>query len=324
MKRILNRLGHNWGLKLAALFFAILLWSYVVTEEDPARTRTYTEIPIEVVEMGALEQKGLAIKGDVSNIFGEAKVAVSIKMSEMSGFDASMITVNADLSEIDTPGTKTVQLTAHSSIGDVVRVTPQAVTIEVEALETTELEIQVVKEGTISENYYALDPVVNPATLTVKGAASDIAAIERAEVRLNQDGLTGNYSQQLEVSLKNESGEEINYKRFFSERPKVDVSMTVLPTKSIAIDADVEILDRRTIPWGYEITGIEILPKSIEIAGEATALEGVNSLKVNGVQVRGSTGPMLTVKAAVILPEGLIATQTKEVDVIIRIERVAE
>ena len=39
MNSVIQKLKHNTWLKIIALFFAILLWSYVISSTDPTRLR---------------------------------------------------------------------------------------------------------------------------------------------------------------------------------------------------------------------------------------------------------------------------------------------
>ena len=55
-KRILDLILKNTGLKITALVFAIILWFFVVSVNDPDNTRTMI-VPVQVVNADVLEEK---------------------------------------------------------------------------------------------------------------------------------------------------------------------------------------------------------------------------------------------------------------------------
>ena len=323
MRRLWARLKNNFGLKAASIFFAILLWSYVVTETDPLRTRTFSAIPVEIVGINSLEQNELALRGDASNQFGDVRVTVQVNISELSDLDESRITVTADVSQYTEEGQYAIELYAHSPIGEVLRVTPQVVTVVVEERKSVELPIEFVFSGSLTEGLYAAEPLVNPKTISVIGAASDIASIEKAAISINLSSVTSYFSKQMPIELINDNGDVIS-KRFFSEEPKADVTMAIYPTKTIPIDSKVEILDMAAIPEGYAVATIEVSPNTMEIAGTQAVLDGITNLKVEALQVRGLMGELWELKSAIVLPENTVATKGKEVTVRIRLQRIPE
>ncbi len=66
-------LGFIWGLfknnlvlKIMALFFAIVLWSYVLSETNPARDKVLPEVPITYTHQEQLDAQDLAISRSLS------------------------------------------------------------------------------------------------------------------------------------------------------------------------------------------------------------------------------------------------------------------
>ena len=44
-----RRLTANWGLKILAFFSAVLMWLVVVNIDDPVTDKTYSGIPVSVI-----------------------------------------------------------------------------------------------------------------------------------------------------------------------------------------------------------------------------------------------------------------------------------
>jgi YbbR domain-containing protein len=318
MSRLWNRLKHNLWLKIAALFFAILLWSFVISETDPERNRSYGNIPIEVVGVAQLDRNNLAIKGEVGAIFTDASVSLSLKVSELGSLESSSVGVIADVSAITEPGKYAIPLTGHSPVGSVIKVIPASITVEVEEKVTAQFPIQVLKSGDLADGLYSADPVVTPQYLEISGAASDVAAIRNAVIRLDETNLTSSYTGRLPVELLGEGGEVISYKRFMSDQPAAEVSMEILPTKKLLIDTSSVLEDAGAVAQGYRVAGISVSPSEVEVAAPAQILANLTKLSVEKVRIRGANQSM-ELTTQIILPEGVRSTGTKEITIKVEI-----
>lgn len=318
MSRLWNRLKHNLWLKIAALFFAILLWSFVISETDPERNRTYGGIPIEVVGVAQLDRNNLAIKGEVGAIFTDANVSLSLKVSELGSLESSSVGVIADVSAITEPGKYSIPLTGHSPVGSVVKVIPASITIEVEEKVTAQFPIQVIKSGDLTEGLYSTDPIVTPQYLEISGAASDVAAIRNVVIRLDETGLTSSYAARLPVELLGEGGETISYKRFFSDQPTAEVNMEILPTKKLPIDTSSILEDADAVAQGYRVAGVSISPAEVEVAAPAQVLAGLTKISVEKVRIQGANQSM-ELTTQIILPKDVVSAGAREVTVKVEI-----
>lgn len=54
----------NFWLKLASLFFAIFLWTYVIADENPTRQMSLKNIPVTYTGISELSEQGLTVETD--------------------------------------------------------------------------------------------------------------------------------------------------------------------------------------------------------------------------------------------------------------------
>lgn len=54
-KKLLN----NWGLKLASLLFAFILWLIVINMTDPIEPRAFRNIPVKLLHSEVLTDEGM-------------------------------------------------------------------------------------------------------------------------------------------------------------------------------------------------------------------------------------------------------------------------
>ncbi|MFR7473225.1 MAG: hypothetical protein ACLUVV_00290 [Christensenellales bacterium] len=119
MNSVIQKLKHNTWLKIIALFFAILLWSYVISSTDPTRLRNVKDIAIQANGYEQLEASGLVVRGNFNDVFGKATVGVEARVSEMGQLTNQTVTVTADLTKIKAKGTYDIHLTATTPTGEV-------------------------------------------------------------------------------------------------------------------------------------------------------------------------------------------------------------
>ena len=55
-----KKLTNNWGLKLIAILFALILWFAVINIDDPVVSETFKNIPVQLVNTETLTEALLA------------------------------------------------------------------------------------------------------------------------------------------------------------------------------------------------------------------------------------------------------------------------
>ena len=95
MKKFLT---NNIGLKILSVVAAFVLWMVVVNVDDPVISRTYTGIPVEVVNGDAITNEGKTFEiVDGSN---SISVIVSAKRSVIEQMSRDFIKATADMKDL--------------------------------------------------------------------------------------------------------------------------------------------------------------------------------------------------------------------------------
>ena len=320
MKRIWQRLQHNFGLKIISLCVAVLLWSFVISDVDPERTRTYTKT-IDVLGISALNENGLDVKGDISAIFDTAEVEITLKYSELNSLNAEAVGLIADLSGISEPGTYEIPLTAHTAVGSIKSIRPSSILVTVEEQKTTTVSISVETTGTLPDGLYASAATITPGEIEVTGAASDIALIQRAVIKVDLSQLTEHYTATLPVELLDSTGDVISYRRFFETQPTAEVSLQIDQSKQVEIDLTDAIADIDSLPAGYRVASITADPAVVRIIGTETSLQAVSSLGVQPVELNGQTGTIV-LETSLVLPPNITAVEVDKIQLTVAVEKV--
>ena len=100
-------LKNNLSLKIISVVVAIILWLYAVSELNPETTKTFNDIPIEIINMNELNEKNLTLAENP-----EQSITVRIRglANDIRKVNISNLKAVLDLSEIDWTGTQSVAL----------------------------------------------------------------------------------------------------------------------------------------------------------------------------------------------------------------------
>jgi YbbR domain-containing protein len=318
MKKVLNfiwgLLKNNLLLKIMAVLFAVVLWSYVLAQTNPVREKSVDNVSVSYVNIA----DGLAISNTLSQIVSTVDVSFEVKQNDIKYVNSSSVKASVDLSNISEPGEYTFEIQAESQYGNAVIVSPKTVTLYIDQYVTHSLPVTAETSGSVPDGYYASDPVFEPDTVTVSGAASDVNLAERAICPIDLTGLTGWDKKSMEVTVLDGEDNALNSKLFSDGLPSVIVGMDILPVKTVPVDVASAIIGQDGLAPGYEIKDIECDPATVRIIGSAEALAGVTSIPLAPYSVSGASSDVV-VPLAYQPPEGITVLDTEYAQVTVTI-----
>ncbi|MFW5947933.1 MAG: YbbR-like domain-containing protein [Gemmatimonadota bacterium] len=175
--RVIRFFTENWGLKLAAVGLAILLWMGV-RAGTPERA-TFPGIPVEVDVRDPDWQ--LAGPPDPATV-SVAVVGPTGELLSLAGDPPRIVLPKervTDSMESQVVPLQWVQLPASVRAARVVELRPDTIRLRYERLRSTTLPVRVRTTGTPADGFHLLQPVgVNPPTLTVRGAAGRLEELD--------------------------------------------------------------------------------------------------------------------------------------------------
>ena len=301
-------LTRNWGMKLLALFFSVVLWGVVMIETNPTRIHTVTEVEITLRNEAVLRESGLVL---VQPTLPKITVTLEVRQSEYGNVNTQTVRAVADLGSITGTGSKTrVRLDVSSAVGSVRSVTPQYIELNVDAWEQAIVPVVVVVEGTTPQGYWKGTPSVAPTSIKVEGPRMELEGLKQAVVTLDVDQLTEPVQDMTSVTLVGEGGAPMTDSQLRTTESLVQVNLPIYPTARVAV-RDVEHPEN---PYpvrilgapaeGYELQSVEITPESLLLAGPADRLAEISGIDVKPILLNGEQGSM-QVSLEPIVPDGL-------------------
>lgn len=185
---MVERILTNWPIKLLSLAFALVLWLFVMGEQN---TEVGYTVPLEVKNV----PKGLIIANEIP---GHVDVRLTGSRTLLANIQGPDLEVSVDLHDAK-PGITTFRslderLNLPRSI-TVTRLSPSYVDIKLERLVQKEVPLQVVFEGTPAPGFSIVEVRAAPDVVAVEGAESEIKRINEVETEaVDVGGLKGSFS----------------------------------------------------------------------------------------------------------------------------------
>lgn len=324
LKRILLSFRRNWGLKLASLLFAIILWNYVIVEVNPTLVKTYTGIAVNVQtsDITQLNNSGLTVSGDLSKILKTANVTISIRRNDSFQFGKNNITVVANFSGITRAGEAEIKLTAKTTSGtaEVKLVSPQSITVNIEKRDKRIVPVKCVPDGSAPQGYWVGVPEVTPKTLEVSGPSENVKQVDRAEVHLDLTNQTSSISSARDLVLLDSSGKVLDKDSLGLEcQSNCIVNLQIFPTKTVNISAKNSL--NGSPARGYEVVGDPVVePSTMVIAGSQETLDAIGDTLPLGVIDIGGLKSNNSHPMTPTLPKGVIFVGSSTVQVLVNID----
>ena len=282
-------LRSNLLLKIMAILFAVILWSYVLAEENPTREKVMSGIKLRYENYDDLRSKGYVISGNLSDILDSVDVRIDVQQNDMKRLNNDSVTAYIDLSTVNGPGERELKINAKSDPGTVMEVSPASVKLTVYDYETRTVPVNVNTTGTVANGFYAMTPEISPSVVTISGASVDVEKVASAVCDIDLNGLTKGYNKSFDVKLLDPDGNEVDNSLFSDGLPSVNVKLTVLATKTVSVDVNSAVMGQNELAAGYEIANISCVPETVEIAGDSDVISGISSIGLTPYSVSGAT-----------------------------------
>lgn len=324
LKKLIKLVTNNFGLKILAIFSAVVLWLVVVNIDDPNQTQSFTA-SISVENADYMTELGKYFEPQDSNMTVTFKV--SAKRSVMRYLSNADFRATADMENIqEIEGVYRVPLdivaTRYAS-----SVTFEGKTrymeVNVENLMTEQFPIQATAVGTPADGYAVGTLRVAPNILKVTGPESVVSQIDRAVATIDVTGASSDLTDSVTPVVYDASGTEIASDKLSFHIDKVTVAADLLDVKSLL----VEIEPSGMVADGYACTGVTINPTRIAVKGTTAALNVVGSIVIpsDRLDISGAEADVVrTIDIRDYLPEGLelVDTSAHMIEVTASVEQI--
>ena len=296
LRKLTKRITNNFGLKVLAVVFAIVIWLVVVNIEDPEKTKGFT-IPVTIENSDYLTDMGKTY--DILNNSDKISFTVTGKRSIIEELSDSDFTAVANMENVNDATLK----------------------ISVENLKTEKYAVKVVTKGTPAAYCYVETATADPKKVTITGPESVLSQIATVEAIVDVSGVGEDMATNSKVVLLDKAGNEISQDRLTLNRTSVAVDVKITMGKSVPL----KFTTNGTPADGYRYEKAECSVSSVKLVGSSEALAGISELEISGSQmsIAGATSDVTAgVDLTKFLPDGveLASDQQKQINVTLVIE----
>ena len=276
-----KRLMNNIGLKILAFFVAFMLWIMVVNIDDPVTHKTFSDIPVSVINEEVLAKAQQPQTYQIVDNTQAVDVTVTAKRKTLSKIKERDIIAVADIKELtlDTQIPIDITINGFEERYDNAQANPRNLQIKLEDEETKRFPIVPTTTGTVRDGFVLGDIQAMPEKVSIRGPKSVIAEISRVEASVSVSGLSKDAILDSELVLYDSNNNIIDQNLLSNNlgTEGVGVSVQILNTKSIPLEFDTSRIEAAR---GYEFTGITYEPQTIQISGEREEMSNISSLRV--------------------------------------------
>lgn len=271
-----EKLINNLGIKILSVCLAAFFWIIIVNIDDPMKTRTFTNVPVQVLNESTLTSKNKAydiVSGDTVDF------TVSGKRTQLEKLKKTDFIATADLSQLTAPF-DTVKINVECMRYSDVEITMGKVstmTITLEDIISERFSVKVVTSGLPAPGYAADKTEVSPVLMEVSGAKSVIHDISDVKVLVDISGASSDVTRTTTPKAYNEKGVEIDSSKLRFSYKEVSVKVTILETKLVP----VVLTQTGEVAYGYKLVDAAYEPQEIEIKGDSSNLAKVKNLPIS-------------------------------------------
>lgn len=308
MNRIHSLFRHNLPAKILALLGAVVLWFFVMNDENPSVNSTFT-VPVYTIN----EPDGYTVKLSTR----EVTLKVKAPRASFTAIKADDFKAYLDLTDIG-EGTDKVKVRTVVPQGfEVVDISDDTITVTVEALIEKQLSVNIQVTGNTGA-HSALERVVpEKEHIKISGPRSNVDRVNRVVGYLNLANNTADFGAKVKLTPVDADGNIVDGVTLSSQ----DIEVTA----KILSGVDKKVVSIKPVYSGvpeqsYEVAVTSVQPDKVEITGKIEVLEKLNEIFTDTVVVDGANADV-TKEVNLVLPDGIISPSQK-VTVKIQIKKV--
>lgn len=281
VRPMVGSLNDNRGLAALSVMLAFGLWIFVTDTENPTRTRV---LPIDIAVQPISVPDDVAIGSDVAPVRLRITVADDVYDSLTAGdFEATVDLDGLTVGSYELP----VTVKAFTSRGGlrIDDVLPEAVTVELAALTSKSVPVQIDVTGTPSPGFTMSLPVLDDETVLVSGPQEEVDEVSQVTATIDVTARTSSVDQAVRLTPRNDRGFLVQ--RVNLEPSIVGVSIDI-EQERFARSVAVSVVTDGDPAAGYNVTSVSVDPPTVTVRGTESFITGTDSLDTQPVDIDGA------------------------------------
>jgi len=295
-------LSRDITIRALSVMLALLMWVYVITEQNPEITKDVT-IPVRLASTAFLEKNNMVMISEP----GSFKLTLKLKGKNnvLGKLNENTIDAVADLEGHKLKGENYLKININGIPEDVniLMRSPESLKVVLEPKVSVQKSVQVNLMGNPSHGLAAMTPVIAPNDVVMIGAESQINKVKNVRVDVDIASVNSEVKKILPVRVLDENGKDVQ--NITIQPSNVEVSIPIENTKRVRLE--VELSGEPAV--GYLVGSVTVNPAEILITGNQQTLQGINSIKTEKIDITGET-ESITKEVNLVIPEGVEVVNT--------------
>ena len=236
LRTLAEMLVQRWWLKLLSIILALIIWVYIIdTTPSLTRSKYVSGVSVSVSGASSLNNYGLALASDVYSEYQNAiSATVDVSQSQFSKVTNKNVIVTMDVSNIRTAGTHDIPLNAVSIYGDVVKLYPDTVTVEIENLDSRDMPIEISLTGGDTNTYWysVMAESINPQQITVSGPMSLVQKVANVGATIDVTNLTTPVRRTVMLNMQDGSDALVSSRLLTKSASTCSAKVDIYPRKN--------------------------------------------------------------------------------------------
>lgn len=297
------------ALKIISVIVAIVLWMYVMSEQNPHVTYVIRDVPVKLLN---LDKDRLALAGETEfsvnvKINGRRSIVTEVKPKD--------IKAEADLrGRIEGENLVPIKVSVPTNV-EMVDFYPKEILINLDAIVEEQMPVEVKIKGEPEESFAIGEPVAKPQAIFVKGPRSKVDAVKRIVAQVDVSDKNSNMVNTVPLKALDSKG---NVQKGVTIWPKtVEVSVPIVPINEVPIIPNII----GNPPPGFTIKDVKLETSKIPITGDNEILKNINNISTKAINVASQKSSFVR-EVELVFPEGIQPVKDKRtVKVRVEIEK---
>ena len=276
-KKMTMNKKNDLKLKILSIIVAIFMWTFVINTTNPTVNKSYRNIPVVIRNQDDLEKKGYTIIGK------DESYATSVKLKgsreKLLSLRSENIYASVDISDLK-EGVQSLDIEVDTPSGvSVDEIEPGEINLNIQKVIEKTMPVNLIFSDEIKDGRIVEVNELSPKEVTVKGPASIINKIDRAELRIDDINLLDGKIHNLPVKVLDKNGKVLSDINISHQ--DVNVSFLVYETKRV----NLKLVTIGRIDRDYEETARELSPDSIVIKGQESVIRDIEEIPTKPVNI---------------------------------------
>ena len=249
-----------------AIVVACILWVYVMNEQNPITTRSFT-VPLTALNL----QENMMVK----DLPDSVNVKVSGTRSQIASLRNSDVTAYIDFT--DAPkGRSTYNVMASTRSGEITEISPSLLQLETDVMATKNAKIEARIVGVPHSGVTVSKMEMTPNTVTIRGAGERIDAVEKVIVMVDISNHDKDFETEATAVAVDRSGREMYDIKVTPAKVRTAVTIVrQLGTNEFPIKANLS----GKLPGGFTLTDTKITPSSVKLTADPKVLGQITEIE---------------------------------------------